>query len=124
MSETTAPAQPAPRQATPAPRSWVAPLVASLITLPLMGLAYFSAVFSSMACDACSSAEAGPFESSYEVAFLLLQFGLFVPAGMLVTSWSMPAQRRYEAKRALVAFLAPVVVVFEFLLFMALVDWP
>ena len=53
--------------------AWIAPLLATVLTLPACLLAYFVGGFSAMACDSCTDTQAGRFESSYGIAFPILQ---------------------------------------------------
>ncbi|MFF1561157.1 hypothetical protein [Streptomyces sp. NPDC058279] len=114
--------------ATPAaardPRAFVAPLVATLITLPLGLVALCFAGISPMACDSCNGDEAHSFDDSFAAAFTVFQAGLAVALVLLVTAWALPWQRRHAAKRVVLAALAPSAVVLAWVLFYGMVDWP
>ncbi|MER5849728.1 hypothetical protein ABT126_22450 [Streptomyces sp. NPDC002012] len=103
-------------------RTWIASLISTIVTLPL---AFFALVFgglSPMACDSCEDAEAHRFDTSFDPAWTVLTLGLVLALITLVTSWAL-SRRRPPAALAL-AVLAPSVVFFAWVTFMALVDWP
>ncbi|MET8475617.1 hypothetical protein ABZY90_37825 [Streptomyces sp. NPDC006422] len=112
-------APPAPR-----PRTWVAPLVSSLITLPAALVAHVIAGASQMACDACSPAVAVRFERSVEWAFTVFGWGLTVSLLTLATAWLLPWEERFAGRRIGFSVAAPFAVAATFVLFLALVDWP
>lgn len=114
MSATTSGAV---RPDTPARRPWLAPLVATLLTLPLSGLAYLIAMVSAFACDACTSQESQRFGAAFGIAFWVVKCGLFLAFGLLLTAWMLPEPRRDVDARALVAFAAPVTVLLSLLAF-------
>jgi hypothetical protein len=105
----------AARPAAPVRRPWVAPLVATLVTLPLGGLTYLIAMVSAFACDACTSQEGHRFYSAFNTAFWVLRCGLFLAFGLLLTAWMLPEPCRDVDVRALVAFAAPVTVLLSLL---------
>ncbi|MER6450485.1 hypothetical protein [Streptomyces venezuelae] len=105
-------------------RAFVAPLVATLLTLPTAAVALFFAGISPMACDSCGTAASDRFDASYEVAFTVFGFGLLVVLVLLVAAWVLPWQRRYAAARVWCAVAAPATVVLDFAVFHGLVDWP
>ncbi|THA48164.1 hypothetical protein [Streptomyces sp. A1136] len=105
-------------------RAFVAPLVTTLITLPLGLVALFFAGISPMACDSCDGEVAHRFDDSFATAFTVLQVGLAVALVLVVTAWALPWQRRHATKRVLVAALAPTAVALAWVLFHGMVDWP
>ncbi|MFD7258083.1 hypothetical protein [Streptomyces sp. NPDC059874] len=105
-------------------RAFIAPLVSTLLTLPLAAVAFFFVGISPMACDSCEDAASDRFDASYEIAFPVFGFGLLVPLVLLVACWGLPWQRRNAARRVGLALLAPAAVVLAYITFHALVDWP
>ncbi|MEB8339318.1 hypothetical protein [Streptomyces endophyticus] len=105
MADSAAP--PAPRL-----RSWVAPLISSLITLPA---AFFAHRF---------AAEAARFGSGAERAFTVFGWGLTVALLTLATAWLLPWEERFVARRRGFSVAAPFAVVATFALYLVLVDWP
>ncbi|MFD4943916.1 hypothetical protein ACFVYE_39570 [Streptomyces sp. NPDC058239] len=104
------------------PRTWIASLISTIVTLPL---AFFALVFgglSPMACDSCDEAEAHRFDTSFDPAWTVLTLGLVLALGVLVASWVF-SRRRPPAGLAL-AVLAPSTVFVAWVTFMTLVDWP
>lgn len=116
-------ADPAPDTARH-PRAFVAPLVATLLTLPMAAVAFFFAGLSPMACDSCGTAASDRFDASYDVAFPVFGLGLLVVLVVLFAAWALPWQRRYAAARVWLAFVAPAAVVLDAVVFNGLVDWP
>ncbi|MEU6676384.1 hypothetical protein [Streptomyces sp. NPDC046925] len=108
----------------PARLAWIGPLLSTLLTLPAAFVAFAFAALSPMACDSCTDAQSALFDPSYDTAFTVFQFGLTVPAALLLSAWALPWQQRLAARRALLAVLAPVSVLALYLLFAGLVDWP
>ncbi|WP_405921717.1 hypothetical protein OG239_24750 [Streptomyces sp. NBC_00868] len=106
------------------PRAFVAPLVSTVLTLPLAAIGFFYAGLSPMACDSCGDAASDRFDASYDVAFPVFGFGLLVVLAVLVAAWGLPWQRRYAAARVWLAVIAPAVVVLDCIVFNGLVDWP
>ncbi|MFD5939104.1 MULTISPECIES: hypothetical protein [Streptomyces] len=88
-----------PAQA-PDPRAWVAPLISTLLTLPMGLVALFVGGLTPMACDSCDGAAADRFDASFTHRI------------------------RHAARRVGLALTAPATVVVTFVAFMALVDWP
>ncbi|MEU3692771.1 hypothetical protein [Streptomyces narbonensis] len=107
-----------------APHAWIAPTVATVVTLPLAFLAFVFVALSPMACDSCSGARSAEFSADFIPAFWTFLIGLLLPLGLLVTSWVLPWHRRNTVRRRKAALLAPTAVVLLYLLFLALVDWP
>ncbi|WP_371588216.1 hypothetical protein [Streptomyces virginiae] len=106
------------------PRAFVAPLVSTLLTLPMAAIAFFFVGLSPMACDSCGDAASDRFDASYDVAFPAFGFGLLVVLAVLVAAWALPWQRRYAAARVWFAVVAPAAVVLDAVVFNGLVDWP
>ncbi|WP_327297306.1 MULTISPECIES: hypothetical protein [unclassified Streptomyces] len=104
--------------------AWIAPLVSTFVTLPCGLVAFTVAALSGMACDSCSEAELNRFSPSYSTGFDVFIFGLLLPLGFLLASWSLPRQQRNNDRRLLLALAAPVSLLLVFLLFRGLVDWP
>lgn len=109
---------------TPAPRAWVAPLVSTLVTLPMGLVALFIGGLSPMACDSCNGAAAEGFHDSWTTAWTVLCIGLVLALIVLIATWAVPHQLRYAARRVGLALAAPATVMVAFVAFMALVDWP
>ncbi|MFJ3201651.1 hypothetical protein [Streptomyces sp. NPDC086989] len=105
-------------------RAFVAPLVSTLLTLPMALVAFFFAGLSPMACDSCEDAASDRFDASYDIAFPVFTTGLLLVLAVLVICWALPRQRRYSARRIGFAVLAPALVVLDHLVFAAIVDWP
>ncbi|MGD6743220.1 hypothetical protein ACOKM3_15415 [Streptomyces sp. BH106] len=97
--------------AAPRPRTWVAPLVSSVVTLPVALLAYVTAA-------------AVRFEAGTERAFTVFGWGLTVALLTLATAWLLPWEERFMARRRGFSVAAPFAVVAAFVLYLALVDWP
>lgn len=106
------------------PRAWLAPLLSSLVTVPLMLVSLFFAGLSQMACGACAETELDRFDPSFETAFDVLRYGLLLPVALLLASWFLPWRRRHAATRIVLAVLAPFTVAGPALAFAGLVDWP
>ncbi|MGW6982663.1 hypothetical protein ACWGE1_25040 [Streptomyces sp. NPDC054932] len=106
------------------PRTFVAPLVSTLLTLPLAAVAFFLVGMSPMACDSCATAASDRFDTSYHVAFPVFGSGLVAVLVLLVTAWALPRQRRFATARVWFAVIAPAAVVLDFLVFYGIVDWP
>ncbi|MFF1924092.1 hypothetical protein ACFVW8_26405 [Streptomyces sp. NPDC058221] len=103
---------------------WVAPLISTVLTLPLAFFALIYGMLSPMACDSCSDAEADRFDASFGTAFTVLVCGLVVALILLVVSWCLPRRPDRAPSRGLFALLAPVAVVLDHLLFSGLLDLP
>ncbi|MFH9297081.1 hypothetical protein [Streptomyces sp. NPDC017520] len=108
----------------PAPRAWVAPLISTLVSLPMGLVALFIGGLSPMACDSCNGAAANGFHDSWTIAWTVLWIGLIVALIVLIAAWATPHQLRYAARRVGLALTAPATVMVAFVAFMALVDWP
>ncbi|MEV7116253.1 hypothetical protein [Streptomyces anulatus] len=108
----------------PDPRAWVAPLIATIVTLPMGLVALLVGGLSPMACDSCNGAAADSFHDSWTTAWTALWIGLILALIVLIASWALPHQLRNAARRVGLALTAPTVVGVTFVAFMALVDWP
>lgn len=106
-----------------AARTWVAPLLSTLVTLPLAFFAFLYVGLSPMACDSCNGEVADRFDASFRPAFNVFRFGLLLTLALLVGSWGTTSERRVGL-RILFAFLAPLSVVVLCLAFAGMVDWP
>ncbi|MEV7459961.1 hypothetical protein [Streptomyces rubiginosohelvolus] len=105
-------------------RAWVAPLISTVVTLPLGLIALFIGGLTPMACDSCNGAAADRFDASFTIAWTVLWIGLLTALVVLIASWAVPHQLRHAARRVGLALAAPATVVVTFVAFMALVDWP
>ncbi|MFJ9340320.1 hypothetical protein ACIRP0_13635 [Streptomyces sp. NPDC101733] len=105
-------------------RAFVAPLVSTLLTLPLALVAVFFAGISPMACDACGTEESRAFTDSFETAWPLLMSGLLLAGVLLVADWSLPWRRANAGRRVALALAAPGTVLVAVATFWALLDWP
>ncbi|MEU5808207.1 hypothetical protein [Streptomyces sp. NPDC047718] len=104
--------------------AFVAPLLSTLLTLPMGLLALFYAGLSPMGCDSCDTQQADAFDASFEVAWTLFLCGLALVLVLLVACWALPWQRRNAARRVLLALAAPGTVVLSTLVFSAMLDLP
>ncbi|MEV6730380.1 MULTISPECIES: hypothetical protein [unclassified Streptomyces] len=103
-------------------RAFVAPLVSTLLTLPMALVALFFAGLSPMACDSCGEAASDRFDASFGIAFPVFGTGLLLVLVVLVTSWALPWQRRNSARRITFALLAPAAVVLDYIVFAGIID--
>ncbi|MFD3644993.1 hypothetical protein ACFWVT_26765 [Streptomyces cyaneofuscatus] len=106
------------------PRAWIAPLVCTLVTLPMGLTALFFGGLTPMSCDSCDGTEAARFDASFVPAWTVLCVGLLLAAMALVASWTVPWQVRNTGRRVGLALAAPATAMVTFVAFMALVDWP
>ncbi|MGK5630324.1 hypothetical protein [Streptomyces sp. URMC 123] len=112
---------------SPDPRArgaWIAPLLATLVTLPIAFFLTTGAMLAPMGCDPCNGADSARFSESFTVAFRVYLVGLLIPAAMLVTSWALPRRRRHTRARITLAALTPCALVLLYLLFMVMLDYP
>jgi hypothetical protein len=112
---------------TPAERArgaWIAPLIATVLTLPACLIAYFFAGLAPMACDSCTDTQSDRFDSSYGTAFPLLQTGLGAALLLLLLTWALPWEPRNTARKAGLALAAIFMAPLALLVFYAMVDWP
>ncbi|MFJ3927732.1 hypothetical protein [Streptomyces sp. NPDC090022] len=105
-------------------RAYIAPLLSTLLTLPLGLLSLFVAGLSPMACDSCGEADSDRFDASFETAFPIFGGGLVIVLVLLIATWALPWQRRYAARRVALALWAPGFVVVNYVVFWGLIDWP
>ena len=106
-------------------RAWVAPLVSTVITLPLAFAAWFFGALSPMSCDSCSEADADRFDRSFDTAWTVLCTGLLTALAALAACWYLSLRHpRTPGRTTLLATLAPAVVGVTFVTFLANVNWP
>ncbi|OIJ85427.1 hypothetical protein [Streptomyces colonosanans] len=103
--------------------AWVAPLVGTVLTLPVGLIALAVGGLSPMACDSCNDADAKRFDMSFDTAFTVLQVGLAASLALLIVSWCLVSDERAE-RRWLFALLPIGTVLISLILFLSLVDWP
>ncbi|MEU8436437.1 hypothetical protein AB0F18_26745 [Streptomyces sp. NPDC029216] len=108
----------------PARRAFVAPLVSTLLTLPMALLSLFYAGMSPMACDSCDTQAAHAFDASFQTAWPVFMAGLVGVLVLLVWCWALPWRVRNAARRVGLAFAAPGLVVLNTAVFSVLLDWP
>ncbi|MFI8822654.1 hypothetical protein [Streptomyces sp. NPDC053431] len=108
----------------PVSGGWVAPLVSTVITLPLGFLTLAYTMLSPMACDSCDGADADRFDASFAVAFPTAMVGLLVSLVLLITSWALPRNARNVPRRIGFALAAPLTVVVTAMLFAGLLQTP
>ncbi|MFD3976559.1 hypothetical protein [Streptomyces cyaneofuscatus] len=106
------------------PRAWIAPLITTIVTLPMALVALFIGGLTPMACDSCDGTAADRFDASFGPAWTVLLVGLLLTLMALIASWATPWQLRNAGPRVGLALAAPATVVVTFVAFMALVDWP
>ncbi|QSS92278.1 hypothetical protein [Streptomyces sp. M54] len=116
-------AAPAPG-GTPDDHAWIAPVVSSVVTVPLGLLALVYGALSPMECDSCNGTVAERFHDSWTVGWTVLWIGLLIALAVLIATWAVPRRLRYAPRRFVLALAAPATVVVTFVAFMALVDWP
>jgi len=109
---------------TPHRGAWVAPLLSTLITLPVAFLCSVGVGFAGMACDVGTSDEIRQCNTSAVPASEVYFYGLLLPLGLLLTSWLLPWRQRHRGIRRALALLAPLSVIVVYLVFDLLVDWP
>ena len=103
--------------------AWVAPLVGTVLTLPVGLIALAVGGLSPMACDSCEDADAARFDTSFDTAFTVLQLGLAASLALLIAGWCLIGDERAE-RRWLFALLPIGTVLISLMLFLSLVDWP
>ncbi len=106
------------------PGAWVAPLVSTLLTLPMGILSLFYAGMSPMACDSCDTQAAHAFDASFATAWPVFLCGLMLVLVLLGACWILPWERRNAARRAVLALAAPGAVLLNTAVFSALLDLP
>ncbi|MEU5031827.1 hypothetical protein [Streptomyces milbemycinicus] len=102
-------------------RGWTAPVMSTLVTLPLILLTLAPVGLSPMSCDDCQGAELKRFEESLHVAWTVYRLGLALPVGLLLADY-VATWRRREAARLWLAFLAPPSVLIPYMLFASILD--
>ncbi|WP_405759718.1 hypothetical protein OG234_15150 [Streptomyces sp. NBC_01420] len=103
-------------------KTWIAPLISTIVTPPLAFFAFALTVFSAMACDACSAAENHSFAASINPAWIVFRCGQVLALLAIVVSWVFVRNR--PAAAILLALAAPVTVFLSLGIFMTVVDWP
>ncbi|MFJ9680819.1 hypothetical protein ACIRP2_22605 [Streptomyces sp. NPDC101194] len=103
-------------------RTWVASLLSTIVTLPLAFIVLVFGGLSPMACDSCSEAESDRFDAGFDTAWTVLCCGLILSLIALVASWALNRSRPPAC--VVLAVLAPGTVIFTWVVFMSLVDWP
>ncbi|MFG2984008.1 hypothetical protein ACGFYQ_22600 [Streptomyces sp. NPDC048258] len=106
------------------PRAFLATGVSTLLTLPLTAVALLCVGVTHVDCAGCKGAVLDRFDTSYGIAFTVFALGVLVILGMLVAAWTLAWQRRNTAARLWLAVIAPPAVVFDFIVFYWIVDWP
>ncbi|MFF5704677.1 hypothetical protein ACFY7H_19550 [Streptomyces sp. NPDC012794] len=126
MTETPAAEAPAAAPAGDARdrRAFVAPLLSTLLTLPMAFVSLVYAMLSPMACGNCNGEPARAFHRSFETAWTVFWPGLVLVLVLLVVCWALPWKVRNSARRVKLALAAPGLVLLGWLVFMAMVDWP
>ncbi|WP_062010324.1 hypothetical protein [Streptomyces hygroscopicus] len=102
----------------------MAPLLATVVTLPLTFFLTIGVMLSPMECDPCTGATLSRFTHSFNIAWRVYIYGLVVPAGMLLTAWALPRRRRHTPLRTTLAALTPCSVVFLYLVFSSILESP
>ncbi|MFF9507967.1 hypothetical protein ACF1BU_20325 [Streptomyces sp. NPDC014724] len=102
--------------------TWIASLISTVVTLPLAFIVLVFGGLAPMACDSCSEADSDRFDAGFDTAWTVLRCGLVLALIVLVASWVL--NRRRPPACAALAVLAPGTVVFAWVVFMSLVDWP
>ncbi|WP_405937396.1 hypothetical protein OG338_12410 [Streptomyces sp. NBC_00726] len=102
--------------------AWIASLLSTIVTLPLVYVALLYSMLAPMACDSCSDADADRMEATFGPAFTVSCCGLLLALITVVASWAH-AKRRPSAAIVL-AVAAPSVVGLTWAAFMTIIDWP
>ncbi|MFD5553907.1 hypothetical protein ACFWIA_08725 [Streptomyces sp. NPDC127068] len=108
----------------PDPHAWVAPLIGTLVLLPVTAVLAGMALLAQLTCTTCDAAEFARFEESYTLAVVLCGAVLAGAGALLVWSWVLPGRRLLRGRRIGLAIGAPVLAATCYPLFTALVDWP
>ncbi|MFG2138945.1 hypothetical protein [Streptomyces sp. NPDC048650] len=98
------------------PNAWIAPLIATLLTVAAGSFAAVVAMFSPMVCDSCSAPEL----DRLETLFSLYVLSMLIPVVLLIVDWALPWRRRHSVTRIVVAALAPCSVVALVVLYIGL----
>ncbi|MEU5109654.1 hypothetical protein AB0H07_46730 [Streptomyces sp. NPDC021354] len=102
-------------------RGWTAPVMSTLVTLPLVLLTLALVGISPMSCDYCQGVQLKRLEESLSVAWTIYRLGLALPIGLLLAAY-IATWRRREAARLWLAFLAPPSVLIPYMLFASILD--
>ncbi|MFF2021788.1 hypothetical protein ACFVW2_08260 [Streptomyces sp. NPDC058171] len=108
----------------PDPHAWVAPLIGTVLLLPVAAVIAGMALLTQLSCVSCDTAEFARFEESYTLAVVLCGAVLAGAGALLVWSWVLPGRRLLRGRRIVLAIGAPVLAATCYPLFMALVAWP
>ncbi|WP_405898408.1 hypothetical protein OG242_13485 [Streptomyces sp. NBC_00727] len=102
--------------------AWIASLLSTIVTLPLVYVALLYSMLAPMACDSCSEADDKRMEATFGPAFAVSCCGLLLALITVVASWAH-TRRRPPAAIAL-AVAAPFVVALTWAAFMTVLAWP
>lgn len=102
-------------------RGWTAPVMSTLVTLPVVLLTLGLAGISPMSCDPCQGAQLERFDESLDAAWTAYRLGLALPVGLLLADY-VATWRRWEAARLGLAFLAPFSGLVPYMLFASILD--
>ncbi|MFF5338634.1 hypothetical protein [Streptomyces sp. NPDC013181] len=102
--------------------AWIASLLATLVTPPLVYVALLYSMFAPMACDPCSDADDDRMEATFAPAFTVSCCGLLLALVTVVASWGL--SRRRPAAAIGLAVAAPLVVGLTWTVFMIIIGWP
>jgi hypothetical protein len=108
----------------PDPHAWVAPLIGTVLLLPVAAVIAGMALLTQLGCISCDTAEFARFEESYTFAVVLCGAVLAGAGALLVWSWVLPGRRLLRRRRIVLAIGAPVLAATCYPLFTALVAWP
>ena len=104
-------------------RGWIAPLLSTLVTVPMALIATVFVGLSPMACDPCQGAQLERFEDSFDVAINVYWVGLALTASLLFADYVATWQRQ-DSPRLILAVLAPLSAFCNYLLFAGLLTEP
>ncbi|WP_431042106.1 hypothetical protein ACQUSR_09435 [Streptomyces sp. P1-3] len=104
--------------------AWIAPLLSTLVTLPIAYLCSIGVGFAGMSCDVGTETEIDRCNADVPTATTVYLYGLLLPLGLLLASWFLPWRLRHRLRRSLLAVLAPCSLILAYMIFHSLVDWP
>lgn len=102
--------------------AWIASLLSTIVTPPLVYVALLYSMFAPMACDSCSDADDERMEATFGPAFTVSCCGLLLALVTVVASWVLT--RRRPAAALFLAVAAPFVVALTWAVFMTILAWP
>lgn len=105
-------------------RAFIAPLVSTLLTLPIAFLSFVYSLLSPMVCDSCDTEEGHAFAASFDIAWPVFGVGLLVGLVLLVWSWVLPWRTANAARRVGIAIAAPALLLLNVVVFRSLLDLP